>query len=104
MSWLDDYKSKLCSAQEAVQLIKSGDRVYYGGNAAIPNALVNALAARYEELENVQLTVAAFKTKAQRTVNTIYGPRVALPGEWILDLGEGCYHIATDEQVQRLRK
>ena len=33
MSWLDDYKSKLCTAEEAVSLIKSGDRVYYGGNA-----------------------------------------------------------------------
>lgn len=55
MSWLDDYKSKLCSAPDAVNLIKSGDRVYYGGNAAIPIGLVEALAGRYEELENVQL-------------------------------------------------
>jgi len=51
-----------------------------------------------------QLAVDAFQTKAQRTVNTMYGPKVALPGEWILDLGEGCYAIATDAQVQRLRK
>ncbi|MFH1680394.1 MAG: acetyl-CoA hydrolase/transferase C-terminal domain-containing protein [Candidatus Eisenbacteria bacterium] len=55
MNWLDDYKSKLCSAADAVKLIKSGDRVYYGGNAAIPVALVEALAERYEELEDVQL-------------------------------------------------
>ena len=55
MPWLDDYKSKLCSAEEAVALIRSGDRVYYGGNAAIPEILVQALAARYQELENVQL-------------------------------------------------
>ena len=55
MNWLDDYKSKLMSAAEAVQMIRSGDRVYYGGNAAIPQALVNALAERKDELENVQL-------------------------------------------------
>jgi 4-hydroxybutyrate CoA-transferase len=56
MRWLDDYKKKLCSTEEGVSVVKSGDRVYYSGNAAIPQALVAALAARYRELENVQLT------------------------------------------------
>lgn len=56
------------------------------------------------KLSNVKLTVDAFQARAQRTVNTIYGPRVAMPGEWILDLTEGHYAIATDEQVQRLLK
>lgn len=55
MTWVDDYKSKLRSAAEAVRLIKSGDRVYYGGNAAIPTALIAALAERRDELEKVQL-------------------------------------------------
>ncbi len=56
MAWLNDYRKKLCSAEQAVQLIQSGDRVYYGGNAAIPMGLVRALAERYEELRNVELT------------------------------------------------
>ncbi len=55
MNWLDDYKSKLMSAAEAVRKVQSGDHVYYGGNAAIPRALVRALAERADELENVQL-------------------------------------------------
>jgi acyl-CoA hydrolase len=55
MSWIFDYKSKLTSADEAVKLVKSGDRVYYGGNAAIPWALVRALAKRRDELRDVQL-------------------------------------------------
>jgi len=55
MNWLDDYKSKLMGAAEAVRMIRSGDRVYYGGNAAIPQALVNALAERKDELDSVQL-------------------------------------------------
>ncbi len=55
MSWLDDYKSKLQTPAQAVGRIQSGDRVYYGGNAAIPQALVRALAERGPELENVQL-------------------------------------------------
>ena len=50
MNWLDDYKSKLRTAAEAIQMINCGDRVYYGGNAAIPRELVRALAARREEL------------------------------------------------------
>ena len=55
MNWLDSYKSKLVTAAEAVQKVETGDRVYYGGNAAIPFALVRALADRKDELENVQL-------------------------------------------------
>ncbi|MGD8319043.1 MAG: acetyl-CoA hydrolase/transferase C-terminal domain-containing protein [Gemmatimonadota bacterium] len=55
MNWLSDYRAKLQTPEEAVQVVKSGDRVYYGGNAAIPQALVRALAARKEELEDVQL-------------------------------------------------
>ena len=55
MNWLDDYKSKLTGANDAVSLIGSGDRVYYGGNAAIPQTLVRALAERKDELEDVQL-------------------------------------------------
>jgi acyl-CoA hydrolase len=55
MNWLDDYKSKKETPQQAVARISSGDRVYYAGNAAIPQALVRALAARGEELGDVQL-------------------------------------------------
>ncbi len=55
MTWLDDYRSKLTSPEEAVRIINNGFRIYYGGNAAIPKALVNALAARRDELQDVQL-------------------------------------------------
>jgi len=55
MVWVDDYKAKLQSAEEAVRVVKSGDRVYHGGNAAIPTALISALADRCDELEDVQL-------------------------------------------------
>jgi acyl-CoA hydrolase len=55
MKWAADYKAKLRTPEDAVSCIKSGDKVYYGGNAAIPQALVRALAARKAELEDVQL-------------------------------------------------
>jgi len=55
MSWIESYKTKLRTAAEAVGLVESGHRVYYGGNAAIPQTLIRALAERREELEDVQL-------------------------------------------------
>lgn len=55
MSWVDDYKKKLCSAEEAVSVVKSGDRVYISGNAATPYVLMKALAQRKDELFNVEL-------------------------------------------------
>lgn len=56
MNWLDEYKAKLKTPAEAVQVVRSGDKVYYAGNAAIPQALVRALAGRRDELEDVQLS------------------------------------------------
>ena len=55
MSWIDEYKKKLVTAEEAVSVIKSQDRVYISGNAATPYILMNALAARKDELQAVEL-------------------------------------------------
>jgi 4-hydroxybutyrate CoA-transferase len=56
MSWVDDYKKNLCTAEEAVSVVKSHDRVYISGNAATPYVLMKALARRKDELEDVELT------------------------------------------------
>lgn len=55
MPWVDEYKRKLATASEAMSIIKSNDRVFISGNAATPYVLVNALAARKEELKNIEL-------------------------------------------------
>ncbi len=55
MSWVDDYKKKLVTAEAAASEIKSGDRVYISGNAATPYVLMNSLAQRKDELEKVEL-------------------------------------------------
>jgi 4-hydroxybutyrate CoA-transferase len=55
MSWIDEYKKKKVPPEEAVSIIKSGETVYLSGNAAAPFVLMNALAQRKDELENVQL-------------------------------------------------
>jgi len=56
MSWFDDYKKKKCSLEEAVSVVKSNDRVYISGNAATPFQLMEALAHRKDELQNVEIT------------------------------------------------
>jgi acyl-CoA hydrolase len=55
VAWVDDYKKKLVTAEEAVSLIESQQRVYISGNAATPYTLLNALAKRKNELEDVEL-------------------------------------------------
>lgn len=48
-------QEKYVSAQEAVQFVKSGDRVFLHGSAATPVPLVQALQARHDELQKVEL-------------------------------------------------
>ena len=46
------------SAQEAVGVIKSGDRVFLHTAGATPTVLINAMTERHAELENVELVAA----------------------------------------------
>ncbi len=57
-SWVNDYKGKLSTADEAVRLVQSGQTVYTSGNAATPTELLKALAHRKDELSNVRLAHA----------------------------------------------
>ena len=55
MSLFDEYRAKLCTAEEAVKLVKSGDWVDYSSNNGYPFALDAALAARRDELRHVKV-------------------------------------------------
>ncbi len=55
MKWQEEYKSRLFTAEEAVKAIKSGNRVYVHPGCAVPEVLVNAMCARYRELEDVEV-------------------------------------------------
>lgn len=46
---------KMVTAPEAVSGVQSGQRVFFQGAAMTPNALIDALCERYQELENVEL-------------------------------------------------
>ena len=53
--WEQSYQSRFVCAEEAVKLIKSGDRVVLAHACAEPQALVNAMLKRADELRNVEI-------------------------------------------------
>jgi len=62
---------KAVTAEEAVKVIKSNDRVYIQAAAAAPQSLMNAMSARHEELRNVEVCHLHIEGEA-RYANPIY--------------------------------
>jgi 4-hydroxybutyrate CoA-transferase len=57
MAWEDEYKRKFIPVEEAIKNVKSGDRVAFAQGGATPRALALALAARRNELKEVELII-----------------------------------------------
>ena len=55
MNYDSEYRAKLCTADEAVRCVKSGDWVEYTSNLGFPVTLDAALARRRDELFNVKI-------------------------------------------------
>src|SRR5215471_8770580 len=55
MSWIDQYRSKLMTAHEAVNCVQSGMRVYIHPGCAEPEALVEVLMSRAPFVKDVEL-------------------------------------------------
>ena len=55
MHWKDIYESRLCSLDQAVSHVKSGDRVILGSACGTPEDLIDALLRRAGELHDVEL-------------------------------------------------
>jgi 4-hydroxybutyrate CoA-transferase len=55
MSWIDEFRSKQMSAEEAVRAVRSGDRVYVHEGCATPQLLIDALVGLATELRNVEI-------------------------------------------------
>jgi len=53
--WVETYRQKLTSAEEAVRAIESNMRVSIGSGCAEPQLLVKAMTARANELEDVEI-------------------------------------------------
>jgi 4-hydroxybutyrate CoA-transferase len=54
-NWQEDYKRKITTAQEAVKLVKSGDRITFSHACGEPRTLPAELVKRAAELRNVQI-------------------------------------------------
>lgn len=81
MSWQEIYKQRLTTADEAVKLVKSGDRIVPGHAASESRLLIDALVKRAPELKNVEIwqgvsiSDAAYarpEMKDHFTVNTVF--------------------------------
>lgn len=55
MNWDDLYRSKVTDADQALACIQSGDRVYLGGGAGIPQVLVQSLMELAPQLQDVEI-------------------------------------------------
>lgn len=55
MNWQEIYKNRLTTAEEAVKLVKSGDRIVPGHAASESKLLVDALMKRSQELHDVEI-------------------------------------------------
>lgn len=58
MGWQEIYNSKVTTAAEAVQSIRSGDRIFLTGNCSVPQELLAALVDRAPEIYDVEICQA----------------------------------------------
>jgi len=56
MTWIDGYRRKISTLEEAVSVVKSRDKIYVSGNAATPLTIIKALAGRKDDLKGVEVT------------------------------------------------
>lgn len=54
-AWVKKYNSKLVTAEEAVKVIKSNDKIIIQPGCATPLELINAMVKRKDELSNVEI-------------------------------------------------
>ncbi len=58
MGWQEIYQSKITTAAQAVESIRSGDRVFQTGNCSVPQELLAALVERAPEIYDVEICQA----------------------------------------------
>lgn len=55
MTWSETYRQRRTALEDAVARVRSGDRIYIGGGAGVPEYLIHALVDRADELRNVEI-------------------------------------------------
>lgn len=53
--WMNLYRQRLCNAENAVQVIQSGQRVFLTGNCSVPKVLLAALVERAKSLTDIEV-------------------------------------------------
>ena len=98
MSWKEIYESKKCSPQEAVKMIKSGDRVLLAHAVAEPKALVDAMV----ENKDAYKGVTVWNTYFGNSKNTLHG----YPEPWNVwpsgDYGEEVESVPFTDQMKEI--
>jgi len=55
MPWIDIYRDRRCTAEQAVQMVQSGQRVFMTGNCSVPQTLLRELVEHAKTLKNVEI-------------------------------------------------
>lgn len=86
MKWVEHYKKKVVSAEEAVKCVESGNRIFLTGNCSVPSIALDALVRRGQELYDVEICHAltigsadyvALEMEGHLRVNALFiGPNV----------------------------
>ncbi len=58
MGWNNLYQSRVTTAEKAVEVIHSGNRIFLTGNVSVPQSLLSALVKRAPSLEKVEICQA----------------------------------------------
>ena len=58
MDWINQYKTRVVDAQEAVQAVQSGNRIFMTGNVSVPQKLLAALVEYAPNLKDVEICQA----------------------------------------------
>ena len=58
MDWTKMYNDRVCTAEEAVRIIKSGNRIFLTGNVSVPKTLLAALVEYAPNLTDVEICQA----------------------------------------------
>ena len=82
MGWREEYSRKLVSAEEAVSIVESGDRVVIPMMEQ-PRQLAQALAARGSELQGVTIAISAAEIDL----------------DWFLSAGEGAFQVELENFI-----
>ena len=71
-NWKNYYKEKMLSVEDAAKLINSGDIIWTGSTLCIPYTLIDQIADRYKELNNVTFLTNMFLAPVKMLMDRKY--------------------------------